>query len=131
MIRYVESSAFMKLIVDEPETAALREELGDPSVRSSSELTIVETSRAAARLDGDAGLARARAALLTTAFVPISRPVIERAARLDPVELRSLDAIHVATALEMADPQLVFYSYDERTLAAARTTGLDTKSPGR
>ncbi len=87
-------------------------------------------TRAAARIDGDRGRARARARLLALELVPVDRPILDRAAELDPVSLRSLDAIHVATALALESRELVFYAYDHRTLDAAAANGLTVASPG-
>jgi predicted nucleic acid-binding protein len=68
--------------------------------------------------------------MLRLEMMPVDRPVIERAARLEPLELRSLDAIHVATALALESPDLVFYSYDSRTIGAAQANGITVASPG-
>lgn len=63
------------------------------------------------------------------ALRPIDREVIDRAARLGPVELRSLDAIHLATALLLTPAPEVFCSYDARLSAAARAAGLHVEAP--
>lgn len=127
---YVESSAAAKLVLDEEETSALRDVLARASDRVASELVVTEVSRAAARVDGDRGRARARGRLLALELVPIDRPILDRAAGLDPVSLRSLDAIHVATALALEVAELVFYAYDRRTVEAAEANGLTVASPG-
>ena len=127
---YVESSALVKAFLNEPESDAFRAAVSAHRGASSSELAVVEVSRAVARVEDDEGLARARVTFLSFTLLPIERTILDRAARLSPSELRSLDAIHVATALEIGDPDLVFYSYDERTVAAARSAGLIVSSPG-
>lgn len=127
---YVESSALVKLVISEPEGSALRAALHEHDLLATSELAVTEIGRAARREDGDAGLARARAALLPFAPIAIDRPVLDRAATLDPTALRSLDAIHVATALALEVPDLVFYAYDRRTIEAAEANGLTVASPG-
>jgi len=86
--------------------------------------------RTAARQAGDVGRARARSVLLGLTTVPVDRQIVDAAAALGPDSLRSLDAIHVATALAVDDGDLVFYSYDRRALEAARANGLRTASPG-
>ena len=126
---YVESSALVKLALDEPHARALRRSLTDVA-RITSDLSITEVTRAMRRSDGDAGLARARASLLTFETIPLDRATFERAATLDPPTLRSLDALHVASALALGVEHVVFYSYDQRTLDAARANGLVTASPG-
>jgi predicted nucleic acid-binding protein len=127
---YVESSAVVKLAINEPEGSALRLALREHDDVVTSELSVVEVGRAARRDDGDAGLARARAALLGLASVAIDRPILDRAAMLEPTALGSLDAIHVATALALEERDVVFYSYDRRTLDAAEANGLTVASPG-
>jgi len=127
---YVESSAMVKLWRTEPETDALREDLGRSTVLVGSDLTRIEVMRTAARQAGDVGRARARSVLLGLTTVPVDRQIVDAAAALGPDSLRSLDAIHVATALAVDDGDLVFYSYDRRALEAARANGLRTASPG-
>ncbi len=126
---YVESSALAKLALDEVGSDELRSALGEHDRVVSSDLTTLEVSRAARRAGGDRALAQARATLLRVSTVAINRMVIEAAAGLEPSTLRSLDAIHVATALLLRSEDLVFYSYDARTLAAAKSAGLTTASP--
>jgi predicted nucleic acid-binding protein len=126
---YVESSALVKLAIDEDESAALRAALSRAEHRVTSELALVEVPRGVARREGDAGQARARAALLRFHLRPVDRSVLEAAARLQPGALRSLDAIHVATALTLETPDVVFYAYDRRSIEAAEANGLGVASP--
>lgn len=120
----------MKLCVPEADSAALLAHLGEYGRTISSELTVVEVSRAAFRAAGPAGLAKAEQACARLDLLAMSGPVLARASALGPAELRSLDAIHLATALEPRTPPVVV-AYDERLLRAARTHGLRTVSPGR
>ena len=129
-VAYVESSAMVKLWRTEPETEALRAALERFQVLVSSDLTRIEVMRTAARQAGDAGRAQARAVLLGLTTVPVDRQIVDAGAALTPDRLRSLDAIHVATALAVDDGDLVFHSYDTRALEAARAHGLRTASPG-
>ena len=129
-VGYVESSALAKLVLDEPESDPLRAHLRDRDRLVSSELTAVEVGRAARRERGDAGLARLRVVVLPIAQLSIDRRVLSSATELDPPTLRSLDAIHVATALALESPDVVFYSYDRRTIEAAEANGLTVASPG-
>jgi predicted nucleic acid-binding protein len=128
-VGYVESSALVKLAVPEPESAAFRDVFRELDSMTSSELTVAEVSRATRRA-GDPVVARGRAALLRIELVPVDRAILDRAAALDPPTLRSLDAIHVATALELETADLVFFAYDRRTLDAAEANGLTVSSPG-
>lgn len=129
-VAYVESSAIVKLVVPEAESASLRDALGRATHLVSSQLSVLEVGRGAARADGHDGLARARAALLRFDLMPIDASVVDTGTALLPRELRSLDAIHVASALALGAADVVFYSYDARTIAAARANGLTTASPG-
>ncbi len=128
-IAYAESSALVKMALSEPESMALRESIHGVDRLVTSELAVTEVSRAALR-EGESAGARARAALLGIEMVPVDRPVLERAAQIEPRTLRSLDAIHVATALALESPDVVFFSYDRRTIEAAEANGLTVSSPG-
>jgi predicted nucleic acid-binding protein len=59
----------------------------------------------------------------------VDHDVLERAARLAPAELRTLDAIHIASALSLGADLLAFVSYDDRQRAAARKVGLPLVRP--
>ncbi|HLZ37098.1 MAG TPA: type II toxin-antitoxin system VapC family toxin [Mycobacteriales bacterium] len=127
-IAYADSSALVKLAVAEPESASLRAALSGYAAVVSSELAIVEVTRAAVRSAGDDGAVRAAMVLDTVDLLRLDRPVLDRAARLPPTELRSLDALHIASALELR-VEVDVVAYDERLLAAARVAGLRTVSP--
>lgn len=128
-VAYVEASALVKLALVEDHSADLRDALRG-TVLVTSELSVLEVGRALLRSDGDAGLARARAELLRFDTLPVDRGVLDQATRLEPAVLRSLDAIHVASALALGAPDTVFFSYDARTREVARSNGLVTASPG-
>lgn len=125
---YVDTSAFIKLIRSEPESPALRAELTSGDALVSSVLLVVEGRRAAARY-GAVALTRARAALSTVTLLPIDDAVLETAADLEPMELRSLDALHLAAALSLAGGLGRLYCYDARLATAARALGLDVRQP--
>lgn len=128
---YLETSALAKLVLDEVHGTALRGALRTHAGRQvTSQLTALEFGRAARRALGEMGLARARTTMLSFDVMPIDGAVIDAATRLEPALLRSLDAIHVASALALGTPDVVFYSYDARTIEAARANGLTTASPG-
>ena len=129
-VAYLDASALVKLVLDERESGALRRALATEGAKVASEIVVTEVPRACARVAGDDGLARARAALLAFALRPVDRATLERASILEPAVLRSLDAIHVATALTLEAPDVVFYAYDRRTIEAAESNGLTVASPG-
>jgi predicted nucleic acid-binding protein len=91
-------------------------------------LLSVEAVRACARY-GPPFAQAARAALDAVALVPLDAPVLETAAGLEPHELRTLDALHLATALSLVDDIGVVLAYDERLAGAARDAGLVVRSP--
>lgn len=128
-VAYVESSALVKLALTEDHSSDLRNALRSSELVTS-ELTITEVGRALRRSNGETGLARARAEILRFELLAVERTILERATVVEPTVLRSLDAIHVASALAIGSPDVVFYSYDQRTIDAARANGLVTASPG-
>jgi predicted nucleic acid-binding protein len=118
----------LKLIVDEPESEPLQDELGRWPARTSSALLGLEAIRACRRL-GDEVADSAEAALAGIALVPIDDAVLSVAGRLDPRELPSLDAIHLATALSIGDELGALFCYDDRLTAAAVAAGLRVLAP--
>ena len=119
---YLDSSALVKLVAPEPETPALLSLLEPRPEVVSSALARVEVLRAVARAGGKKrDLARARRVLSRVALVAVDDPILEAAATLDPVDLRSLDAIHLATALSLRSEAEAIVSYDDRLNTAARS----------
>jgi predicted nucleic acid-binding protein len=128
-LRYLDASALVKLVVAEPESDSLARWLGPEPRIVSSEIAISEVVRALRLADSRPELAdRARRRLEETTLVRLSRDLLERAATVGPARLRTLDAIHLATALEVNPDE--FLAYDRRLLAAAATAGLSVASPG-
>lgn len=126
---YLDSSALVKLVVTEPETAALRRYLRAHPERVSSALARVEVCRALRRAGAtEATLRRADQVLGRIALVAIDDPLLRAAAALSPSGLRSLDAVHLATALSLDGLDAVV-TYDRRLDAAAAQTGLVVASP--
>jgi predicted nucleic acid-binding protein len=127
-VLYLDASAIVKLVRREPETEALVEEVRrDPQVVSSA-LAWTEVVRAARRARTSA--ARAIAVLEGIAMVPIDDGILRGAAELAPTTLRTLDAIHLATALSLLGDLDAVIAYDDRLLAATRRKGLEAFSPG-
>ncbi len=127
---YLDTSAIAKLIVPEPETTALRAFLNAlPEAPVSSDLARTETLRAARRTD-PALVARARQVLDRLDLITAPPGIFEAAARLEPPELRSLDAIHLATALDLGDDLDALVTYDRQLASAARGYGLTVLEPG-
>ena len=127
---YLDTSAFLKTVLDEPQSPAIRRYLDalDGPLFVSSSLLSVEARRGTLRTN-PRRLPRVDLALLRIAQIEMDGPVVEKASRLPDPTLRSLDAIHLATALEIRGDLDVLLSYDQRMLAAAAAHGLPTASP--
>jgi predicted nucleic acid-binding protein len=118
----------VKLPLREAECEALLLELSKWDGYVSSALLGVESIRACGRY-GERYAAEARAFLVDLALVPLDDGVLTEAASIDPAELRSLDALHLATALSIRDEIGAFVAYDERLVAAASSRDFTVLSP--
>lgn len=125
---YLDSSALVKLVVDERESAALRRYLRRRRPLVSSALARTEVLRAVL-LEGDDGLARARDVLSSVELIRVNDRVLNAAGVLRPHDVRSLDAIHLATALQLDSDLDRLVTYDEKMLEAAGALGLRTHAP--
>lgn len=126
---YVDTSAFVKLVVTENHSAAMRRwaEKNEDALFSS-DLLRAEALRAARRHSPDA-LVATRRWLEALTLVAITGEVCESAASLDPTILRTLDALHLAAALSIADDLDAIATYDDRLEAAARLHGVGVVAP--
>ena len=131
---YIDSSAAVKLGAAERETPALRDFFGQIASEHgtvhlvSSELIVVEVFRALRRALPD-GAMRAREVCNRISTKPINSEMIRFAAFLEPSPLRSLDAVHLATALSLGESIQSVVTYDERMISTCRQLGLATASP--
>ena len=127
---YLDSSALLKLVHIEQETPALRAWLDTrpdaPLV--SSELARVEVIRATRRIN-EAALPTAVAVLAALDLVPMTTELLNAAGEIGEPGLRSLDAIHLASASSIGAALTSFVVYDHRLADAAATAGLDTMMP--
>ena len=126
---YLDASAIAKLVVLEPETAALERDLLNRRGLLSSRLAATELRRAARRAGRRRILQQVDEVLDTLVLVDVSTEILDRAGRLAPPELRTLDAIHLATATSLGIRDLEFITYDTRLASAARTAGLVVVRP--
>ncbi len=117
----------MKLVIREPETTALARLLRTNPRWVASAIATVEVARAVARAGGD-GL-RARDVLDRVALAAVTQHVLDAAASLSPSTMRTLDAIHLATALRIGSRLSALVTYDERLAAAARAHGVVVSAP--
>ena len=128
---YLDASALVKLATPEAETDALRTELGTYDARVTSRLATVEVARALRRRGAaSAGLGDAVAEAFTgLGIVELDEAIAESAGRIDPPTLRSLDAIHLASALALGSELGAVVTYDTRLADAARAAGLEVIAP--
>jgi predicted nucleic acid-binding protein len=128
---YLDSSALVKLVVREVETDALRAFVAAHPDRVTSAVAVTEVRRAIGRLSRSRRLSdRARLVLDGVALLAVDLDVLERAASLPPPELRTLDAIHIASVLSLGADLLAFVSYDDRQGKAAEKAALPLVQPG-
>ena len=127
---YFDTSALVKLVFEEAESVALGEWL---TVRAdvpkvSSDLSIIELLRTCRRVD-EGSVENAQLLLAGIDLLPMDRVIVEKAASLVPTELRSLDAIHLASALSVKAYLTALVAYDSRLCAAAAEAGIEVSSP--
>lgn len=127
-VTYVDSSALVKLAVREPESQALRRHLARRRPLVCSALARVEVARALMAL-GPQVLQRGDEVLARIDLVRINDRVLRAAAALLPAELRSLDAIHLATAQQFGGELHRIVTYDNRMAIAAETLGWRVEKP--
>lgn len=129
---YLDSSAIVKVVVREPGWQELETYLRNHPVRAVSRVATVEVARAIARiqgLDGAAVAERVRSAFERLMLIEFDAMVAAAAVQLRPVTLRSLDAIHLASALELRDDLVAVVTYDTRMADAAKGLQLPTAAP--
>jgi predicted nucleic acid-binding protein len=126
---YIDTSALVKLVVGEAETVALRSWL-EESDRDlvACDLARTELMRSVRRVVPDRAL-QARSVLDAVTLVDVTAAVFEVAGRLDPVGLRSLDAVHLAAALDLGDDLEGLVTYDDRLAGAAIANGVPVVAP--
>jgi uncharacterized protein len=125
---YLDSSALVKLAVREVHSDALRKHLRRRRPLISSTLARTEVLRALLP-GGEPALAAGRRVLTRVDLVRVNDPVLSQAGTMLPVELRSLDAIHIATAGRVGSDLAEIVTYDQRMAAAARAMGYKVSSP--
>ena len=128
MAPYLDSSALATLVIDEPETDALRRTLRTATRPVTSDLARTELMRSVRRHAEDR-MVMARLVLDSVSIMSMPASTFDAAGRLDPANLRSLDALHLAAALELGDDLDGFITYDRRLAEAATALGLPVTSP--
>jgi uncharacterized protein len=128
-VAYLDSSAFVKLIVKEPESSALQRSLERWPQRASAALLRTEAVRALRRSGNDRYVAKARSLMRSVYLIQLDEVLLDRAADTPPAALRPLDAIHLASAMSLGPDLGVVFAYDERLKQAAEGAGLHVASP--
>ncbi|MHB8332601.1 MAG: type II toxin-antitoxin system VapC family toxin [Candidatus Dormibacteria bacterium] len=129
MALYLDTWAAVKLVVSEPESSAMTAWVQDHDQQVvSSDLLRTELLRVT-RWAAPDQMQRARAVLDSITLLTVPPATLERAAELDPGGLRSLDAIHLAAALELGDELDGIVTYDERLARAAKLHGVALVAP--
>jgi predicted nucleic acid-binding protein len=129
MTTYVDPSALLKRYVEEPDSGTAEQLLASDPVLVTSWVTVVEVRRNLARLLTGSALREARqffaADLDTFALISVDQAVCDSAAQIaERLRVRSLDAIHLASAQRLVIPGLPFVTFDLRQAQAARSLGL-------
>ena len=125
---YLDSSAIVKLAVAEPESAALRQYLRRRRPLVTSALARTEVARALLPL-GPTAVRRGLEALDRLDLIRVSDRILADAGTMMPIELRSLDAIHLATMQQLGAGLARVVTYDDRMSAAAAAMGRSTVAP--
>lgn len=125
---YLDASAFVKIVVKEPESNALRRFLKRWPDRASSALLRTEALRAV-RPYGPEASKKTVTRLSRINLIVMDNELLEAAGKLDPLTLRSLDAIHVASALTLGTDLGVVVTYDRRMAEACEAMAIKVESP--
>lgn len=127
---YLDSSAIVKLIALEPETPALVDRLRERPDVVSSALARVEVLRAVRRARAPAAeVRRAEAVIGSITLLRLDDAVLDRAAAIGAADLRSLDAVHLASALSLGDALTALVTYDRQLASGAREHGIEVLMP--
>ena len=127
---YLDASAIVKLVVAEEHTDDVERDAATRAALLSSRLSATEVRRAARRQPSRRVLQQVEEVMESFVLLDVTAAILKRAATIDPTELRTLDAIHLATALSLGFADLDFVTYDTRLATAARSHGLRVVGPG-
>lgn len=126
---YVDTSALVKLVVLEPETPALESDVAQRGALFCSALGATELLRACRRALTRRQLSRVDEVLEAVFLIEVTPAILSAAGQLAPADIRTLDAIHMATALSLHERELDVITYDARMASAARSHGLRVVAP--
>jgi hypothetical protein len=127
-VAYLDSSAIVKAVVREPESAALRRALRRFPLHASAALARTEVLRAVRRAE-PAAVPRAYAALEKLLMIELDETLLDAAGVLDPPAIRTLDAIHLSAAQTLASELGALITYDDSMTRAAVALGFPVSAP--
>ena len=127
-VAYLDASALAKLLILEVDSTAMVRWYVETERALTSRIGLIETRRAVARLAVPISSDLVDRTLASVEIVELDQSIADRAAAMGPVALRTLDAIHLATALELGSID-AFVTYDDRLAEAARGIGLPVVRP--
>jgi predicted nucleic acid-binding protein len=127
---YLDASAIVKLLVDEAGSAALSGYLAGRGAAVTSRISHVEVRRAVARSGASVDTRSVHGVFAALTIRELDGSLTAAAGGLAPPTLRTLDAIHLATALELVPGLEAFVTYDQRLAEAAAAAGIPTVAPG-
>ena len=130
---YLDASASVKLFLEEPESGAVKARLREAASQGGkifvSSLTILETKRALLR--NQVAVDDAVRFFRSTDMVAMTPQILEQTGTVPPTTLKTLDAIHLASALVLREVvDLEFVAFDRQLLSAASAAGIRVSSPG-
>ena len=129
MAFYIDTSALVKLVLAEPESEPLKDWVTrEQRNLTACDLARTELWRAVRRVAPD-HMTQSRAVLDSITLTAVTPAIFEEAGRLDPAALRSLDAIHLASALDLGDNLEGLITYDDRLAAASEANGVAVVAP--
>ncbi len=126
-VAYVDASALTKLVLDEPDSVAMRRWYVESERVLCSRIGIVETRRAVGRYRHDP--AHLDLVIRSVEVVEFDADIARQAASIGPTSLKTLDAIHLASAARLGAAVDAFVTYDDRLADAARAVGLSVVRP--
>jgi predicted nucleic acid-binding protein len=125
---YLDASALVKLVAPEEETGALAAYLAEHRSQATSVIGLVEVRRAVARRPGVAR-ERVEDVLGRISAIDLDPATVGAAGSIGPAELRTLDAIHLASAAALGDDLEAVVTYDRRMADAARALEMPDVAP--
>lgn len=127
-LAYIDTSVLGRSLLDEPDKPAVERALATFTVRTSSSLLRIELRRLGLRQDM---LDRVDSLLSSISLIPLDQQIMTAAETLTPSSVATLDAIHLATAVRLAEDGKLdtLMTYDKQLAAGAREHGIAVLSP--